>query len=207
MQPRYSAFVRSVHLYGGLFISPFVLLFAISVVLLVHSWLPGVSAPEKRIATDLVLPPDFEQLKGPGQIAAARLLLGRIGVAGEITSLRLIPRDRRFLLAVSVPGRETTVDLSITTQTAAISARTTGLWDAMVFLHKMPGPHNANLRGNSAFMSLWRGLTDATVYVILLVSGSGVFLWALLKAERRIGLVLLAGGVASLGGIIYALVA
>jgi len=42
-------FVRAAHLYFGLFISPFVLLFAVSVFFLVHAWLPMKKSSELRI--------------------------------------------------------------------------------------------------------------------------------------------------------------
>ena len=207
MSPRVSPLVRDFHLYVGLFLSPFVLLFAISVVFLVHAWLPGAAAkPATRAATEISLPADFEKLKGREQLAATHGVLDRLGVRGEITALRQIPRDRRFVIAVSLPGHETTVDLNVIQRSAAISSRTTGIWDATVFLHKMPGPHNASLRGNSFYLQAWRWLADATVYLLLFVSVSGIYLWAVLKTERRIGLSLLAAGAATFGGLIYALV-
>mgnify|MGYP001562957115 CR=1 FL=1 len=208
MSPRFSTFVRDLHLYLGLFLSPFVLVFAISVVFLVHAWVPGAAAPaEKRTAADVPLPADFEKLKGRAQLDAAHVVLEHLGVHGDIGSLRQIPRDRRFVIAVGLTGRETTVDLNVEKRTAAISTRATGVWDATVFLHKMPGPHIVSIRGNSAYMQIWRWLADATVYLLLFLSISGVYLWAVLKAERRVGLALLAAGAASFGGLVYAVVA
>src|SRR5205823_6124965 len=49
---RFYLITRDLHLYVGLFISPFVLLFAISVIFLVHAWIPGMSnQPASRTAT------------------------------------------------------------------------------------------------------------------------------------------------------------
>jgi hypothetical protein len=70
----------------------------------------------------------------------------------------------------------------------------------------MPGPHNANIRGNSFYMRAWRWLADATVYLVLFLTLSGVYLWAVLRAERRIGLALIAAGAFSLIGMVYALI-
>ncbi len=208
MIPRFYAFIRSLHLYIGLFLSPFVVVFAISVVFLVHAWMPGASSPaEKRTATEVAIPADFESLKGREQLAAAQVVLGQLGVHGDISLLRTIPRDRRYVMTVGLPGRETSVDLNVAQRTAAISIRTTGMWDATVYLHKMPGPHNVTTRGNTIFMIVWRWLADATVYLLLFLTISGVYLWAVLKTERRVGLALLAAGAVSFGGIVYALVA
>ena len=56
MKPFY-AVTRDLHLYFGLFISPLVLVFAISVVFLVHAWLPGpIQVPASRTGGELPLP-------------------------------------------------------------------------------------------------------------------------------------------------------
>jgi hypothetical protein len=198
---------RDLHLYIGLFLSPFVLLFAVSVFLLVHAWLPDRESPANtRTVSDVAIPANFEQLKSRELVDAAQLILRQLGVHGEINFVRQMPKDRRFVLPVILPGRETTVDLNVATRTAMISSRTTGIWDATVLLHKMPGPHNVALRGNSTYMSVWRWLADATVYLLLFLTLSGVYLWAVLKSERRVGLALLAAGALSLGALIFALV-
>ena len=199
---------RNLHLYAGLFLSPFIVVFAVSVFFLVHSWIPGARpVPVKRTATDVVLPENLETAKGREQIIALRSVLDGLNVRGEIGFVRYVPRDRRFVLPVLQPGQQTTVELNVATRTAAISTSTTGIADAMVYLHKMPGPHNVSIRGNSLHVQVWRWLADATVYLVLFVSVSGIYLWAVLKAERRVGLGLLVAGALSLGSLIYALIA
>jgi len=199
---------RDLHLYIGLFLSPFVLVFAVSVFFLAHAWLPGGEGQTKKhTVSDVAIPANFEQLKSRELVDAAQTILRQIGVHGEIDFVRQIPRDRRFVLPVKLPGRETSVDLNVATRTATISSRTTGIWDATVFLHKMPGPHNVALRGNSAYIRMWRWLADATVYLLLFLSVSGVYLWTVLKSERRVGVALLIAGAVSLGGLVFALVA
>lgn len=188
--------------------SPFIVVFSISVFLLVHSWLPGAtSTPTSRTATEVVFPDSLESAKGREQIDALRKVLDGLGVRGEIGFVRYVPRDRRFVLPVTLPGGQTTVDLNLATRTATMATTSSGVADAMVYLHKMPGPHNVNIRGNSVHVRAWRWLADATVYLLLFVSMSGIYLWAVLKAERRVGLGLLAAGALSFGGLIYALIA
>lgn len=207
MSPRVYPFIRDLHLYVGLFLSPFVVVFAISVIFLVHSWVPGSGASAVvRNETNLSIPPDFERLKGREQIDAAHAVLNRIGVRGEIGFIRQFPKERRFVIPVFVPGHEAVVDLSVESRSAKIASRPTGIADATVFLHKMPGPHNVGIRGNTGFMRAWRGLADATVYLLLFVSASGIYLWTALKTERRVGMVLLVAGGLSLSGLLYALV-
>ena len=50
---RFYLIIRDLHLYAGLFISPFVLVFAISVFYLVHAWVPAQSAGPSRKVTNL----------------------------------------------------------------------------------------------------------------------------------------------------------
>ena len=46
---------------------------------------------------------------------------------------------------------------------------------------------------------------SATVYLVLFLSVSGIYLWAVLRAERRVGLALLAAGAFSFFGLVYAI--
>ena len=48
-------------------------------------------------------------------------------------------------------------------------------------------------------------MADATAYLILFISVSGLYLWYVLRAERRVGFVLLLAGGLSLFGLAYAL--
>jgi hypothetical protein len=200
--------LRSLHLYGGLFVSPFVIVFAASVIFMVHSWLPGAKQPSStRTLTDIAFSDALETAKGREQVTALRGVLDALDVRGEIGFVRYIPRDRRIVMPVTQPGRQTTVELHLAKRTATITTSSTGIADAMVYLHKMPGPHNVAIRGNSPHIAVWRWFADASVYLILFVSVSGIYLWAVLRAERRIGLGLLAAGALTFGGLIYALVA
>ena len=108
-------------------------------------------------------------------------------------------------MAVSVPGRETTVVLDYQQGQAEVSSRSTGLADALIYLHKAPGPHLAAIRGNWAPMRAWRWLADATVYLLLFITASGIYLWATIRAQRVPGLCLLAAGAVSFFGLVYAL--
>jgi hypothetical protein len=207
MSPRVYPLVRDLHLYLGLFLSPFVFVFTASVFFLVHSWVPGAQAPAKtRTVANVAFPPELERLKARELVDAAQRVLAQLDVHGEIGFVRQIPRERRIVLPVSVPGRETTVDLNLANGTATIVSRETGFWDAMVFLHKMPGPHNVAIRGNAGFIGAWRWLADATVYLLLFLTASGVYLWAVLKSERRVGVVLFLAGSLSLAALTFALV-
>jgi len=198
--------IRDLHLYLGLFISPFVVVFSVSVFFLVHSWLPKAEAGATRVVTDVALPGNLEELSGRQLIDALKPVLARINAQGEVGWVQHRAREHRLILPVSMPGRLTTVTIDVGKREAMVEPRTTGLADAFAMLHKSPGPHLVGIRMNWFYMRLWRWFADGTVYLVLFLSASGLYLWYGLRAERRIGFCLLAAGVISFSGIVYALV-
>jgi hypothetical protein len=200
--------VRDLHLYGGLFISPFVLVFAASVFFLVHVTLPKDSSKlaTTRMVSGLPLPAGLDKLSGRERIEALKPALHWAGVEGEVGWVQHLVRENRLVIPVTVPGKLTTVTMDEVKREASIEERTTGLVDALITLHESPGPHLAVIRMNWFPMRLWLWCSDATVYLILFVTVSGIYLWWALRADRKIGLALLAMGAASFFGIIYAVV-
>jgi hypothetical protein len=189
-----------------LFVSPFVLLFAVSVFYLNHGkLLPGAEPPADTYR-DLQIPDGFESLKGRDAVESARTILPQIGVAGEIGFLRVIPSTRHVVFPVSKAGSEATVDVDLAARSATVRRRSMGVWEAASYLHKMPGPHNVALRGNWTGTVVWRVLADTTIYLLLFISVSGVYLWWAIRAERRIGIALLALGATTFCGLVYAIV-
>lgn len=208
MNGRIIQFVRDLHLYFGLFISPFVLVFSISVFYLVHSGLPqaGPGAADRRVVSDIPLPANLVALSGRPLIDSLRPALAKANVEGEVGFIRHLRKENRLVIPVTIPGRETLVTIDIARREAEIEQRDTGLADALVALHKSPGPHLVAIRMNWVFMRIWRWLADATVYCVLFLSISGVYLWSVMRAERTVGLCLLVAGALSFFGIIYALI-
>jgi hypothetical protein len=197
--------IRDLHLYFGLFISPFVLLFAVSVLFLNHAKIDPNGWTDVRPQTVRV-PAGLETAQGPAAIALAKDLLSQVGLTGEIGFTRFVRQTHHFVFPVSRPGLEANVDVNIDAGTALVSRRRTGALEAFGYLHKMPGPHNANIRGNWIWTQVWRPFTDATIYLVLFISVSGLYMWYVLKAERQIGLALLTAGALSFFGIIYAVI-
>lgn len=199
--------LRDLHLYFGLFVSPFVLVFAFSVFFLVHAWLPKASpASAVRVAADLGLDPRLEQLSGRSLIDALRPTLDAAGVQGEVGWVQHIASEKRYIIPVSVPGRITTVSLDVEKRQASIEERNTGLADALVTLHKSPGPHLVGMRMNWLFMRVWWWLSDATVYLLLFTTASGIYLWYVFRSDRKPGFAMLIAGAVSFLSIVYVLV-
>jgi len=197
--------LRDLHLYFGLFISPFILLFAASVFYLNHGKLsPGGERPADTYR-DLTIPDGFDRVKGREAVDRAEAILPQVDVAGEIGFLRYVPKDRHLIFPVSRAGSEATVDVDLDARTASVKRRSMNLWESLSYLHKIPGPHNVAIRGNWIGTQAWRVLADATIYLVLFISLSGIYLWWAIKAERWTGLTLLAAGAITFFGLIFAI--
>lgn len=197
--------LRDLHLYFGLFVSPFVLLFSASVFYLNHGKLIPDANPAAEIYRELTIPDGFDRLKGREAVDRAKAILPQVNASGEIGFLRYVAKDRHLIFPVSRAGTEATVDVDLDARTATVTRRSMGLWESLSYLHKMPGPHNVAIRGNWAGTNAWRVLADATIYLLMFISLSGVYLWWAIKAERRIGLALLGAGAITFFGLIFAI--
>src|SRR6266403_698029 len=169
MRGRFYRLIRDLHLYFGLFISPFVLVFSISVFFLVHAWLPRKASETSttRVVSALPLPRDLQMLSGRPLIDALKPTLEKADVRGEVGFVRHMVKEEKLIIPVTIPGRETIVSISIASRDATIVTRETGLAGALVTLHKSPGRHGPDIRMNWFYTKAWRWMADATVYLIL----------------------------------------
>ena len=121
------------------------------------------------------------------------------------------PRDEHFSgnvrLLTKAWAERRVVTIDYEQRTADVKSRNHGMGEAFVYLHKMPGPHNVDVRGNSGLIRVWRVVADATSYLVLFITISGIYLWFALRAERRLGLLLLLAGAGTFWGLVYAVAA
>ena len=196
------SWTRNLHLYIGLFLSPFLLLFAISVFFLNHRWIPVASGDVETTHT-LILPAGFREMNQREQAESVRTPFEALGVTGEVQFIRHDGSRGSWEFQVMKPGNETTVRVDPATHRAMIMKSRTGLGGALIYLHRSPGPHSPALRGNWIYIRWWRVVADVSVYLLLLLSITGVYLWIVLKAERKAGLILLGLGCVTLMALVY----
>ena len=110
------------------------------------------------------------------------------------------------MFPVSRAGSEAIVDVDLDGRAATVMRRQMSFWESVSYLHKMPGPHNVAIRGNSVGTEAWRWLADATIYLLLFISISGLYLWWAIRVERRIGIALLTAGAATLVAFVYVVI-
>ena len=197
---------RDLHLYLGLFISPFILVCSVSVFLFVHSWTPAAAretAFTSKVSA-LELPADLLKLSGRPLVDALRPVLGSLHIRGEIGFVQRRLAEQSLIIPVAIPGRATTVTINFARDEVTVVTRNTGLADALMTLHKFPGGHGPDIRMNWFAMKAWRWFADATVYLVLFITVSGVYLWYVLRSERKVGLVLLLAGTLTFFAMVYA---
>lgn len=192
--PRKKAFyqaTRALHLYLGLFISPFLLLYAISTLFLNHSVRPSPvdSQPQK---VSLQVGEDIE----PEALVSS--VLAQLELSGEVSGGRVI-RNNRTTLRIVRPGSIKIIKVDVKAKEATVVERSTGLLGAINYLHFNPGLHRTP---NWSITKFWGWIADATVYLTLFLTVSGIYLWLLMKAERKAGLIALGAGFLTFTGLL-----
>jgi hypothetical protein len=196
--PRSTRWTRRLHLYSGLFISPFLAVFAISAILFNH---PPQASPPAAEGRQIALQVP-EGLQG---LDLAHEIMRQAGVSGEVVYVSVEAQGSRLVFPVERPGRKVSIRADLAAKTASIEERPTTWTERLTFLHKYPGPHVANLRGNWFFTRLWGGLADGSAYLLLFASVTGIWLWLAARSERKAGLLCLGLGCASFAAILLAL--
>ena len=195
----YYALVRAFHIYAGLFISPFILIFCISVLAFNHPDFlnrinPVQSSKEIKVRLDCI-PYDSTNL------GTARAILMDLKINGEIDFIN--KNDSQISFPVNKPGLKTWIAVNTKNDSVIIVQQKEGSVRAMNFLHIMPGQHNVAMRGNSVFMKIWKITVDAVVYLVLLLLLSGIYLWYIPESELRAGLYSLMLGLLLFAGLLY----
>lgn len=187
---KYLSLVHELHSYFGLFISPFIIIFGISVLVLNHLNMVDKVEPtqtifERRLKLDRIP-------YGTTDLATGKAIGDLLGITGEID--HVFKGKDNLSIGIIRPGLETNIKVNTLTDSVSIKQEKKGVLRATAYLHKMPGPHLAQFRKNAWFMKIWSILTDATVYLILFLTVSGIFLWYFLKMERKMGITATAVG-------------
>ena len=128
-------------------------------------------------------------------------VLAQLELSGEVAGRGLV-RDNQTVIRVARPGMVKIVTVNLADQQATVVERTNGLLGAINYLHFNPGLHRVPKWGMTLF---WGWVADATVYLTLFLTVSGIYLWLVLKAERKTGLIMLGGGIVSFVTILLAL--
>jgi hypothetical protein len=194
----YYSQIRALHLYFGLFISPFIVIFAISVLAFNHPGffnLKNSGKPLNQTRTKLDTIP-----WATTDLGTARAIINKLGIKGEIDFIS--KNEDQISFPVNKPGLQIRVTVNKHNDSVLITRQPENYLKAMSWLHIMPGQHNAAMRGNSPFMKIWRIIADLTVYLIIFLLISGVYLWYFVEFRRINGLYAIILGILFFAGLL-----
>ena len=195
---------RDIHLYVGLFASPYVIVFALSTILLNHNWNFAGSAEVEEWEAQVELAEGLEPQELGFHIVEQLGLQGDVGRARKVPAARaqLYPGQEVVQVGVGKLGQNTRIEVDPETGVARIKRTSRGAMRTIIEMHMRPGPHSPRSFMNWIFSKIWAALSDTVVYLLLFLSISGVYLWYVLKAERKIGWIMTIAGVGSFAFII-----
>ena len=204
---KYYNLIKEIHLHTGLFISPFIIIFSVSALILNHNFIDWQEDWQKwsfsvNDKVDQAVKFDFPN---PNQtrIEYAKDILKQINISGEIANI--FGDSLNMIIPVTKPGYRISIKANLISGIAYIHTERTNLWKKMIWLHKMPGPHNASIRGNWNYTKLWSSVVDFSVICLFFSSISGVILWYYFKNERSVGLIALLIGLLSIVSLVVGL--
>lgn len=181
---------RRVHIYGGLALLLFVMLFAATGLLLNRHWEFTEFWPKRQIAvTERHFP---VPLAAKGDIAAAREILRNLGLRGEVAKTEA--SDGRLTVQAGRPGENLKIEADLRTGNARVERTKVNGWGIVRTLHTFVGVSEVEpeRRRDWWLTSLWSLAVDLTaVGLILLVIGGLVEAWA--ANTRRLPLLLTFG--------------
>ncbi len=206
--------LRQLHLYIGVFICPFLLIFSVSTIMLNHQirFTPAeevtsvpVSIPEEivaRVNDPAVLAGMDKNEMEAARRALADHVLGEFDLGGEVSAYGHVNKGKTVLRSTR-PGQTTRVIVDLVQQEAEIVVQKHNLFETMRYLHLNPGPHRHPVWIGT---KIWGWIADVTVYLTLFLTVSGVYMWAVLRVDRKPGLLFMGAGCVSFCAILYALV-
>jgi hypothetical protein len=162
--------IRNTHLMLGMAGVLFILLYAISAVQMAH----GVRLTSRTTEEDLTLPAGL----------AARPVVQALGYAGEIGNIQMTPKG--FRVTVSRPGTAYAIAYDRTTGQTHVRRDTRSFLGMLNRLHHQNGIHHQDAKLNA-----WGWVLALVSAALLIIGGSGVYMWFQLHTERVIGSVLL----------------
>jgi hypothetical protein len=168
--------LRKVHLVTALFCLAFLLMYGVSAVQMAHRrWWPV----RERVTEWSV------QL--PAGITDARVAAHALTIRGELTSIRTSPGAIRFRLVR--PGTVNRVEYSAGTGEAKVRATDAGFPGMLNRLHQVQGMWH-----EYPLLNVWSAVLGMVSLGLLVLGGTGLYLWFQNHAERWIGAVLLGVG-------------
>lgn len=105
--------IRDFHCYFGLFISPLILIFALTAILFNHKLKTNNATSDIKIekaSASVNIPTDLEGL------AQAKQIMRQLDISGEVVITRYLPKQNRLTIVVTKPGRRININVDLKEQ-------------------------------------------------------------------------------------------
>ena len=186
-----SLILRRIHLYLALFLMPWILMYALSTVVMNHrGWFEdyygGHTVEWERIHEEsytLDLP------EGSNRNDAAKVILEHLNLEGAFSSRGRL--DRRITITRENPFDTRRIVYDAGNEQLLVARRLSRLPVILESLHRRRGYGHDILTED-----LWAFSVDLVIVAMLFWSGSGIWMWWEMSVTRRLGAIALGAGVA-----------
>ncbi len=195
---------RRLHYYLGLYFLLFIWLFALTGLLLNHTWSFGEFWSNRKVASS------EQPVQGPAGgslLEQARDVMRQLGIVGEIQWVTTKPDTSRLEFRVTRPGRQFEIKTDWTQHRATVQRTDVNAWGIARTLHTFTGVR-ATDRGNERdwiLTTVWAYSMDAVAVGLVVMVISGIVIWYRAPAKRAWGMVALASGLVVSGWFMVAL--
>ena len=171
--------IRNIHLLLASACLPFLIMYGVSAVQMSHAtWFQMKPAVTEREMT-------LDAGRTDARAVARDLMDREHAITGEITNVA--QTDRGATLRIVVPGTVHEVRYERSTGVTRIKTSVAGTMGMLNRLH-----HWAGFWHEPTAMKLWAAAVAVVSAALLVVGGTGIYMWFTRRAERRLGLILLA---------------
>lgn len=195
------------HYFLGLYLLVFIWLFAVSGFLLNHStWgMEDMQRSRNTTTTEHAVIPS----QSGSPLGDARDLMRQLNLSGEVQWLATKADGSRFDFRVTRPGQNIEVRTNLTTRTATVARTQMNGLGITRALHAFTGVRLNDTRNERDWImtKVWAFAMDAVALGLLVLVGSGIWVWLKSGENRLGGWLALGGGILVCGWFLFGIAA
>jgi hypothetical protein len=194
---------RKLHYYLGLYLLQFLWLFAISGLTINHPKWSAAKFWSRRVETVSEHAVSLPNGASDDQLATA--IMRSLGIVGEPGDLRHDATGKRFEFQVVKPGHNYRIAVDLAAENAKVTEIRLDRWGAVDAMHKLTGVRleKPEERRDWILTRLWSLAMDALAVGLLILVGTGLYLWYRLGNRRMGGIIVLTLGLFSCGFFLF----
>jgi hypothetical protein len=185
-----SLIIRRIHLYLALFLTPWMLMYAISTVVMNHRGFFKDYYGEHAVQWEIESDTTYDVMLGPNisREVVANQILSHLGIEGaHNTQGRL---DRRITITRDNPWATRRVTFSPASGNLKVERRMDRVPVILESLHRRRGGYQHPIVSEH----LWSVVIDLVIVAMMFWAGSGVWMWWEMSITRRLGAITLVAG-------------